>query len=70
MLDPTEWGYLKKEDKMVPKWTTLPETWNSCEELIKCGCKKACKGRCSCGKRNLPCTGLCFCEGDCQEYED
>ena len=35
-------------------------------ELIKCGCKAGCKGRCSCSNNNLPCTPLCKCYGgDC-----
>ena len=35
-------------------------------ELIKCGCKAGCKGRCSCSNNDLPCTPLCKCySGDC-----
>lgn len=35
-------------------------------ELIKCGCKTGCQGRCSCSKNGLPCTPLCKCYGgDC-----
>ena len=28
------------------KWATLPQAKDSCYELIHCGCKKDCKGRC------------------------
>lgn len=35
-------------------------------ELIKCGCKAGCRGRCSCLNNYLPCTPLCKCYGcDC-----
>ena len=35
-------------------------------ELIKCGCKAGCIGRCSCSINSLPCTPLCKCySGDC-----
>ena len=35
-------------------------------ELIKCGCKAGCKGRCSYSINSLPCTPLCKCySGDC-----
>ena len=63
----TDWGYIEETGKLKPKWTTMAETWKSCKELVKCGCKKGCRGRCACKKNNLQCTGLCFCEGSCQE---
>ena len=30
-------------------------------QLVKCGCKKGCSGRCSCFTNNIPCTELCGC---------
>ena len=64
---PTEWGWRKipSESSYQPLWTTLPEAAKSCQELIYCGCKKGCKNHCKCKKANLPCTGLCYCDGDC-----
>lgn len=52
-------------------------------QLIKCGCKSGCEGRCSCRKNSIPCTEICGCwvfscnnkpshQGiteDCDEYE-
>ena len=39
----------------------------SCQELLKCGCKseRGCSGRCKCLKAELPCTALCNCAGLC-----
>jgi len=42
----------------------------TCKEVIHCGCKLRCSGRCSCSKANLPCTGLCGCGcGGCDVNE-
>ena len=43
----------------------LPEASKACNELIRCGCKSACRGLCKCTKANLPCTALCACNGNC-----
>jgi len=43
------------------RWTTLPQAAAACREVIKCGCKKKCTGRCNCAKASLPCTELCVC---------
>ena len=42
-------------------WTLLPEAAVSCSELLRCGCKKGCKGLCKCVIANLKCTSLCHC---------
>ena len=57
---PTDWGWQRSDDgPYTPLWTTLPEASKTCYELVSCGCKK--------GKNaSLQCTGLCFCEGECQ----
>ena len=62
---PSEWGWQRSEEGWIPKWTTLPEASKACNELISCGCKKACRGLCKCTKADLPCTALCFCSGNC-----
>lgn len=63
--DPALWGWCKDEDRWSPVWMTLPEVSDTCRELICCSCKKACTSRCKCVKANLPCTGLCQCDGEC-----
>ena len=63
---PCDWGWVENEGQFEPLWTTLPEAAKSCYELISCGCKKGYRGRCKCKKAALKCTGLCYCEGECQ----
>ena len=48
----------------------LPEASKACLELLKCGCKQGCSGRCKCAKVNLPCTSLCQCSGECFKSQD
>ena len=67
----------KKSSKIIAlfiwfqiRWLSLPITANVCKEVIHCGCKLRCSGRCSCSKANLPCTGLCGCGcGGCDVNE-
>ena len=54
-----------KSNHWVPRWTTLSQGKDSCYELIRCGCKAGCRGRCKCQKANLTCTGLYNCGGNC-----
>ncbi|CAG2187553.1 unnamed protein product [Mytilus edulis] len=64
--DPGEWGWERNKSKMwVPFWTSLQEASACCNELIKCGCKNGCRGRCKCLKAMLSCTALCKCGGEC-----
>jgi len=63
--DPAKWGWSRDENKLAPVWMTLPEVSHTCRELIHCSCKVACTSRCKCVKANLPCTGLCCCDGEC-----
>ena len=44
-------------------WTDLADASLACRELIKCGCKKKCSGKCKCKKAELECTPLCACHG-------
>jgi hypothetical protein len=63
---PSKWGWKRNEDgEWSPFWTSMQEASKECRELIKCNCKKSCKGRCKCFKANLKCTQLCFCAGQC-----
>ena len=46
---PSNWGWSKKaEGGWEVCWTMLPEASEVCRELIYCGCKKGCRGRCKC----------------------
>ena len=46
---------------MIPLWTDLPQASNVYRELVKCGCKKGCTGRCRFLTSDLKCTELCQC---------
>jgi hypothetical protein len=58
---PQDWGWTHTSDGWQPYWTSLPEVTKSCRELVRCGCKKGCRGKCSCIKADLSCTALCAC---------
>ena len=63
---PSQWGWNESTDgNWEVNWTTLPEATHACRELIRCGCKKGCRGRCKCQKAALECTALCTCGGLC-----
>ena len=53
------------ENEKIPLWTDLLQASNVCIELVKCGCKKGCTGRCKCSTSDLKCTELCQCFGRC-----
>ena len=55
---PENWGWTMDErsQSLVPVWTTLPVASKACSELVKCGCKKQCGGRCACRKARWKCT--------------
>ena len=56
---PGEWGLEKRpDDHWIPFKTSLPEAAKVCKELIKCGCKKACRPPCKCRSVSLQCTEL------------
>ena len=63
--NPTDWEWQKNSAGWQPLWTTLPETSESCRELIHCNCKKGCRGKCKCLKAALKCTPLCASSGTC-----
>ena len=67
---PESWGWSKNPTRgWEPMWTLLPEAAVSCSELLKCGCKKGCRGLCKCVKANLKCTSLCHCCGNCEHSD-
>ena len=51
-------------DQILRDITTMPEASTVSRELICCGCKKGCTGRCKCKKAALKCTALCQCGGE------
>ena len=62
MPSPGNWGWTDPPN-WKPLWTTLPEASIASRELLHCGCKKGCRGRCACKKAALKCTALCQCSG-------
>ena len=59
---PNEWGWNKRPGGgWSITWTTLPEASEACSELLQCGCKNGCRGRCKWQKAALQCTALCQC---------
>ena len=65
-VNPTSWGWTMTDDRQyVPFCSELPVVSKASRELIKCGYKKSCNGRCKCKQQELPCTELCACLGQC-----
>ena len=62
---PADWGWSKNDGGWHVYWTALPEATQVCRELLRCGCKQGCRGRCKCVRAALQCTALCHCEGLC-----
>jgi len=62
--DPATWSWCESDQKWTPVWMTLPEVSDTCRDLIRCSCKKACTSHCKCTQAYLPCTGLCHCGGE------
>ena len=63
-----EGGWKMKDKHCKIVWTSIPETFKMCNELIRCGCKhkKGCQGRCKCIQASLPYTALFNCGGHCE----
>ncbi len=66
---PSNWGWKRDNQSWIPYWTALPQAKDICYELIRCGCKLGCGGRCKCKKANLVCTGLCNCGAGCESSD-
>ena len=63
---PSDWGWVQRDSGCWDiYWTTLPEATLACRQLLRCSCKKGCRGQCKCLKAALPCTALCYCGGLC-----
>ena len=61
VTSPSKWEWIKKDEQWKIFWPPLPPIAESCWELTKCGCTKACTGRCKCFRYVLTCTGLFSC---------
>ncbi len=65
---PGDWGWSRKDTGGWDVcWTTLSEATKACRELLRCGCRKGCRGQCKCVKAALQCTALCHCGGLCAQ---
>lgn len=63
-LDPTDWGWKKVGDTLVPIKMTKEAAPAHILSSIFCGCKKGCTRTCSCRKNGLLCTIACrACQG-------
>ena len=60
---PTEYGW--KFDEATSRFTPVlclnPPAPAAIMNLLKCGCKRGCTGRCTCRRNNIPCTEVCGC---------
>ena len=58
-LEPTNWGWVKKNGTLYPFPTDKPIAPNKLLEMISCGCKSGCNKNCSCKKVSLHCSNMC-----------
>ncbi|KAK3926365.1 Centromere-associated protein E [Frankliniella fusca] len=58
----TDWGWTQENGKWVPVWRTIPVAAESCNAFVRCKCKLACSGNCSCRKKGIKCRELCSCK--------
>ena len=47
----SDWGCKIENDSASPIWGTLPEAYEACSELLRCGCKLKCSNRCKYAER-------------------
>ena len=57
------WQLLSDENTYVPVRCLNPPAPEALMNLLKCGCKKGCMGRCTCRNNSIPCTEVCGCVG-------
>ena len=63
-MNPTEWGWKKENDQLIPIMTQNSAAPEELLKIIKCNCSRGCKSsRCGCRRYGLPCTAAC---GHCQ----
>ena len=59
--NPKNHGWMEKDSKLAPIWTTLSLAKDVFDLNVKCTCIKTCSS-CKCKKANLKCTRLCKCK--------
>ena len=57
-------GWVMENQTYTPVICLSPPAPKAVIELTKCGCKKGCRGKCSCRRNALPCTPLYKCGVD------
>ena len=62
-LDPLEWGWEKRDRKLMPVHTDLPPAPDELLRIIRCNCHTDCSTlRCTCQKHDVKCSPAC---GNC-----
>ena len=69
--DTSKWGwhFVESRNAWCPFWTHLDDVSTASRILLRCGCKKACKGNCKCSKADIRCSYMCTCEGGCENND-
>ena len=57
------WNYDATTKTFVPVRCLHTPAPEAILQLVKCSCKKGCKGNCSCRNNRIPCTEVCGCIG-------
>jgi len=55
------WEFDTNTSRFSPLRCLNPPAPEAVLNLVRCGCKRECEGRCSCCKNNIPCTEVCGC---------
>ena len=62
MFNALDYGWQVGDNgNFVLLWTLLLQASMICHELIKCSCKKGCRGNCKCASFSLICTKMYYC---------
>ena len=60
----TDWGWMTKDENLVPVMTDLPPAPDELLRFIRCNCTTDCStARCNCRKHSLECSPAC---GQCR----
>ena len=58
-LPATDWGWMKKDQLLIPILTAKPAAPAKLLKLVSCGCKTGSQRNCGCRKLGLDCTIMC-----------
>ena len=69
--DVSKWGwqFVESRKEWCPFWTHLDDVSTASRILLRCGCKKACRGNCKCSRADIRCSYLCACENGCENND-